>query len=145
LTVLDFAQGAAVLASHPHGIVAFFHKPCLIDDQYTIGLAHLVLEQAMIRLQHRRFIPQCLTDKALHGPYLATLHLQGHRFNGFAFQGTELAYHIVEKLVPRFLAGKTRPKGGVEPTEFVHEMVNIASRKCKLGNSKRLVCCPTSR
>jgi hypothetical protein len=53
--------------------------------------------------------------------------------------------HIVEKLVPRFLPGKTRPKGGMELTEFVHERVDIVSRERKLGNSKRLPCRPTHR
>jgi hypothetical protein len=99
----------------------------------------------MRRLQHRRFLPQRITDEALHGPHLATLHLQGQRFDGFAFQGTALAHHRVEKLVPRFLSGKTRPTGGVEPTEFVYERVKIASRECKLGHGKRLVCRPTCR
>jgi hypothetical protein len=145
LTVLDLPQGATVLASHPHGIGAFFHEPRFIDDQHAIGLAHLVLDQAMIRFQHRRFIPQRIADEALHGPHLAALYLQGHRFDGFTFQGAELAYHIVEKLVPRFLAGETCPKGGVEPAEFVHKRVDIAPGERKLGNGNHLVCRPTRR
>jgi hypothetical protein len=121
LTVLDFPQGAAVLAGHAHRVLPFFRKPCLIDDQDAIGLAHLVLDQAMIRLQHRCFIPQRITDEALHSPHLATFHLQGDGLDRFALDGAELAHHIVEKLVPRFLPGQTRPKGRVESTEFVHE------------------------
>jgi hypothetical protein len=54
-------------------------------------------------------------------------------------------HHIGEKLVPRFLAGKTRPKGGMELTEFVQKSVDIAARECKLGHGKRLVCRPTRR
>jgi hypothetical protein len=99
----------------------------------------------MIRLQHGVFVPERLTDKPLHRPDLAALDLQGHRFDGFAFQGTELAHHIVEKLVPWFLTGKTRAKGGVEPPEFVHKRVEIAPRERKLGNGKRLPCRPTRR
>ena len=145
LTVLDLPQRSAVLAGHTYGVLPFFRKPCLIDDQHAIGLAHLVLDQAMIRLQHGRFVPERVTDEPLHRSDLATFHLQGHRFDRFAFERAELPHHIIEKLVPRCLPGKTRAKGGVEPTEFVHKRVDIAPSERTLGNGKRLVCRPTHR
>src|SRR5262249_59167959 len=92
------------------------------------GLAHLLLDQAMIGLQHGVFIPERLTDEPLHRPDLAALHLQGYRFDGFAGEGTELPHHRVEKLVPWFLPGKTRPKGRMEPTEFVHKRGSHVAR-----------------
>jgi hypothetical protein len=125
--------------------LAFFDEPRFIDDQDPIGLTQFVLEQAVICLQHDRFIPERVTDEPLHRPDTAALHLQGHRFDGLAFQSAELTHHIIEKLVPRFLPGKTRAKGGMEPTEFVHKRVNIAPGERKLGNGKRLVCRPTRR
>ena len=145
LTVLHLAQRAAILAGHPDGVLPFFREPRLIDDQHPIRLTHLVLEQAVIGLQHDRFIPERVTDEALHRPDLAAFHLPGHRFDRFAFERAELTHHRVEKLVPRLLPGKTPPKGGVEPTELVHEGIKIAPCKCKLGNSKRLPCRPTCR
>src|SRR5215813_1306352 len=99
----------------------------------------------MIRLPHGRFVPERVTDEPLHRPDLATFHLQGHWFDRFAFERAKLPHHIVEKLVPRFLPGKTPPKGGVKPTEFVHEGIKIAPCKRKLGNNKRLPCRPTCR
>src|SRR5262245_26932968 len=80
----------------------------------------------MIRLPHGLFIPERVTDEPLHRPDLAPFHAECHRLNRLPFQGTELAHHIIEKLVPRFLPSKTGPKSGVEPAEFVHVRVDIA-------------------
>src|SRR5262245_56114607 len=145
LTMLHLAQRPAILAGHSDRVLAFFHEPRLIDNQHASRLAHLVLDQAMIRLPHSPFVPQRLTDEALHRPALAALHLQGHRCDRLAFKHAELAYHIVENLVPRLLPGKTGPKGRVEPTAFIHERLNIAPCQGKLGNRKRLPCRPTRR
>jgi hypothetical protein len=99
----------------------------------------------MIRLPQGVFIPERIAHEPLHRPDFAAFHLEGHGFDRFAFQGTELAHPIIKKLVPRFLPGKTRAKGGVEPTKFVHERINITPGECKLGNSKRLPSRPTRR
>jgi hypothetical protein len=145
LTLLHLAERTAILPGHSHGLLPFFHKARLIHHQHALGITHLGGDQPMIRLAHLVFVPDIITDEALHAADVAPRDLECHGLNGCAFEFTELAHHIVEKLVPRFLAGKTRPKGGVESTEFVQERVNIASREGKLGNGKRLVCRPTSR
>jgi hypothetical protein len=116
-----------------------------VDLDIRLGVDPRKADQMVRGVAHLDLIPRNIADKALHPTDGTPLDLQGHRFDGFAFQGTELAHHIVEKLVPRFLADKTRPKGGVEPTEFIHKRVNIAACERKLGNGKRLVCRPTCR
>src|SRR5262249_54924592 len=145
LAMLHLPYGAAVLAGDPPRVVAFFCKAGLIEGQHPPALAPLLLAPAPTRLHQRRFLPERPTDAPLHRPDLAALHLQGYRFDGFAGEGTELPHHRVEKLVPWFLPGKTRPKGRMEPTEFVHKSVDFAPSERKLGNGKRLVCRPTGR
>src|SRR5262249_4292078 len=145
LAILHLPYGAAVLAGAPPGGLALFCKARLLEDQHPTGPAHLLLDHALICPQHGVVIPERLTEEPLHRPDLAALHLQGYRFDGFAGEGTELPHHRVEKLVPWFLPGKTRPKGRMEPTEFVHKSVDLAPSERKLGNGKRLVCRPTGR
>src|SRR2546427_2172702 len=41
-----------------------------------------------------------VSPEPLHRPDLAPFHLQGQRFDRFAFEGAELPHHIIEKLVP---------------------------------------------
>jgi hypothetical protein len=96
----------------------------------------------MVRLPHGRFIPERLTDEPLHRPDIASCHAECHRLNRLPCEGAELAHHVVEKLVPRFLPGKTGPKGRVEAAEFAYKRINIAARERKLGNGK---CLPSVR
>jgi hypothetical protein len=51
----------------------------------------------------------------------------------------------MEKLLARFLAGKTVPKSRMELPERIHGSMDIAARERKLGHGKRLVYRPTRR
>ena len=97
MPVRDFAQGAAGGAGHAYGVLAFFRHSCLIDDPHPLGLAHLVVAQAMLPLPHGRFVPERIAHEPRHRPPVAALHLPGHRFAGLAFAGTALPHQRVEK------------------------------------------------
>jgi hypothetical protein len=57
----------------------------------------------------------------LHGPHLGALHVQGDRLNGFPLQLAHLAGHILMKVLPRLLTGKTIGKLGVKSFELFHK------------------------
>src|SRR2546428_10747753 len=123
LTILHFAQGATVLPGHAYRVLAFFDKARLIDDQHAIGLPHLVCHEVMIRLTHRVLIPHIIAHAALHAPNVAPVDAAGHGLNGFAFQGTEWADQVVEKIPPGPAPPKTAPEGAMKargsPTQSV--------------------------
>ena len=81
LTILDLAQGAAVLPRDPHRIVALFDKARLIEHQDTIGLTHLLGYELMVVPPHLCLIPQHITDEPLQPTDGASLNLEGHRLN----------------------------------------------------------------
>jgi len=122
-----------------------FRAPRLSDEQPPIRLTHLVLEHAVRGLPHARFLPERVTDEALHRPDLAACHLSGHRVDRCACARAALPPHRVAKRVPRLWLGQTPPTGGVEPTECVHERIQIAPCQGQLGHSKQLPCRPICR
>jgi hypothetical protein len=97
----------------------------------------------MVVPHHLLFIPDHITDKALHPPDGAALHLEGHGLDGLAFQLTELPYHIVKEMDTRLTACKTVVKGGLELPEFLYESLHIAGDDIKRGNGKAFTCGPT--
>jgi len=69
--------------------------------------------------------------------------MQGHRLDGLAFEGTQLAHQIVKKLGTRLIAAKTVVKGGLELPQVVHEAFHITADNVKRGNGKIITFGPT--
>jgi hypothetical protein len=81
LTILDFAQGAAILPRDPHRVLALFHKARLIEPQDPIRLTHLVGHKLMVVPHHLFLIPPHITDEPLQPADGAPLNLEGHWLN----------------------------------------------------------------
>ena len=74
LTSLDLAQGAAVLPGNPHGVLAFLHKACLIEQQHAVWSTHRIGHALMVIPAPLLLIPPHITDEALPPPDGAPLH-----------------------------------------------------------------------
>ena len=99
----------------------------------------------MIRLTHRVLIPPIIAHAALHAPNVAPVDVEGHGLNGFAFQGTELADHVVEEMLAGLAPRKTPPELVMERLEFVKKSVNIARGEIKLREGESLAFGPMCR
>src|SRR6266498_2957129 len=144
LTILHLTQGATVLPRHTHRLPALFGKSRLINKQYPLGISHIVMEQAMVRPTHLRFIPHPIADESLHRTDVSPFHLQCHRLDRFAFQGTELPHHVPKELRPRLAPRKTLAEGFMKTPQFVQESCDIALNKRKLWDGKHLAFGPIS-
>ena len=82
----------------------------------------------MIRLAHRVFIPDIIAQAALHAANVAPRDLECHGLDGFAFECTELAHHVVEEVLAGLTASKTGPEVVMERPEFIQESFDIARR-----------------
>jgi hypothetical protein len=99
--------------------------------------------QTMVRPEHLGVIPDRVTDAALHRPHVSALYLEGHGFDRFAFQITELTHHIVEEVIPGLAPRKAIVKCGMKAVQFVHKTFDIAGIKRKLGDSEHVPFRPT--
>jgi hypothetical protein len=97
----------------------------------------------MVRPEHLGVIPDRVTNAALHRPHIPALHLEGHGFDRFAFQMTELAHHVVEEMVPGLAPRKAIAKGSMKAVQFVHKACDIAGLKRKLGDGEHVPFGPT--
>jgi hypothetical protein len=57
--------------------------------------------------------------------------LQGNGCDRFAFECTELAHHVAEKMIARLTALKTMSESGMEPTELVDKILDIIGSQLK--------------
>src|SRR6266511_2281362 len=144
LTILDLAQGTTVLPRHAHRLAALFGKSRLIKHQHPLDISQIVMEQAMIRPTHLPFIPDDVADQSLHRTDVPPVHLQRHRLDRLAFEGTELPDHVPKELRPRLAPRKTLAEGFMKTPPFVQESCDIALNKRKLWNGKHLAFGPTS-
>src|SRR5918999_5567092 len=135
LTIFHLPQRPTVLPGDTGGIVALFDKARLIEDQYSIVIAHLICHQMVVLPPHLIFVPHHITDKALHATDVAARDLEGHRLNGFALEGTDLAHHVVEKMLTRLTSGKAIMEGRLERAKLIHEPFYIAGEHLERGNS----------
>src|SRR5919197_4660679 len=92
---------------------------------------------------HPVFIPDRITDTALHGPNVAPLHFQSDRLDRLALQITELPNHIAKKVFPRFAPRKAIGECLMKPLQFLHEPIDIARGQIQLGNRESFACGPT--
>ena len=58
---------------------------------------------------------------------------RAHGLDGFAFELTELAHHIIEEMRTRLTACKTVMKGGLELPQFAHEAFHITGTRSNVG------------
>src|SRR5918992_1553013 len=143
LTIFHLPQRPTVLPGNTGGIVALFDKARLLEDQYPIAIAHLICHQMVVLPPHLIFVPHPITDKALHATDVGVHDLDGHRLNGFALEGTELAHHVVEKMLTRLTSGKTVMACGLERAKLIHEPFYIAGEYLERGNSNSAAFSPT--
>jgi len=94
----------------------------------------------MVRLAHQVFIPHIIAHAALHAPHVAPLNLESHGLDGFAFQCTALADHVVEEMLAGLAPRKTPPELIMESLEFVKESVDITLGEIKRRNGEHLAC-----
>ena len=92
----------------------------------------------MVRLAHQVCIPDIITHAALHPPDVAACDAQSHGLDGFAFQRTELADHVVEKVLAGLAPRKTPSEAVVKRPEFIKESVDITGDEIKLWHGKHL-------
>src|SRR5215813_4559715 len=97
----------------------------------------------MVRPTHLHFIPDHLADESLHRTDVPPVHLQRHRLDRFAFEGTELPYHVPKELLPRLAPRKTPGERRMKTPQFVQESFDITLRKRKLRDGKHLAFSPT--
>src|SRR5207248_2609420 len=83
-------------------------------------------------LEHLGLIPRHVTDPSLHRSHAAGLTLQGDRFDGFAFEGAELPYHIPQDMVPRLASPKAWSEGRVKYPKFVEEPLDVTDADIEL-------------
>src|SRR5215831_6099495 len=119
LTILHTAQARTILAGDPDRVFPLFGEARLVKDQDPLGLAHIVVDQAMVGVPHLRLIPDDLTETPLHRPHVAAFYPQRDGLDRFAFQGTELAYHIAKEMLPRLAPGKTLVEDCMKTPQFV--------------------------
>jgi len=129
LTVVHFADSAAVLSGNADRVLAFFDETAFIKNQCTFRATEIVIYDTTIFGNHFLFIPRRIADKTLHSSDMTFFHGQGDRLNGFAFKWTELPSHIVKKVLPGFTTLKAIAKLFVKANEFVHKILNIAFAK----------------
>jgi len=67
----------------------------------------------------------------LHGSDTTGVDLQCYRFDGFAFEHTQLANHVPKEMLARLTPPKTRPEGGMKGTEFVEAFRDLTSTYVK--------------
>src|SRR5262249_50712334 len=87
---LCLAEITAILPGHSHGLLPFFHKARLLHEQHACGLTHLSGDKPMIRLAPLVFVPDIITDEALHAAHVAARDLECHGLNGHPFQYAHL-------------------------------------------------------
>jgi hypothetical protein len=139
LTMLHLAESTAILPGHSHGLLPFFHKARLLHHQHALGITHLGGDQPMIRLAPLVFVPDIITDEALHAADVAPRDLECHGLNGFAFECTELAHHIVEEMPAGLATSKTGAEVVMESLEFIQESFDIAGGELKPWEGEPLV------
>jgi hypothetical protein len=76
LAFVYLADGAAILAPHSYGIIAFFNKAGFIKDYSTLRVANIVIYQTTIFEPDGCVVPRGITDKTLHGPDITALDSQ---------------------------------------------------------------------
>jgi hypothetical protein len=79
-----------------------------------------------------------LADEALQATDLAALDMQGHGFDGFAFERAQLTRQIMEKMLPGFSAHKTPLKDPMKGTKRVKKSLDIGRRQVKWGHDIRV-------
>jgi hypothetical protein len=123
--------------------MTFFREARLIEDHHSLRGSHIFMHQTMVRPEHLGVIPDRITDAARPRPHVPALHLEGYGFDRFAFQLTELAYHVMEEMVPGFAPRTALAKGGMKAVQFVHKAFDIAGIKRKLGDGEHVPFGPT--
>src|SRR6266511_2235938 len=144
LPILHLAQGATVLPRHAHRLAALFGKSRFIKHQHPLGISQIVMEQAMVRPTHLHFLPDHVADASLQRTDAPTIHLQRHRLDRVAFEGTELPHHGPKELLARLAPRNTLAEGFMKPPQCVQESFDIALRQRTLRDGKYLAFGPTS-
>jgi hypothetical protein len=93
----------------------------------------------MVRFAHAVCVPDIIAHTALHPPDVAACDVQRHRLDGLAFQRTQLANHVVEKVLAGLASRKTPSEAVVKRPEFIKESVDIMGDEIKLRDGEPFV------
>lgn len=93
----------------------------------------------MVGLEHVLFVPEGITEEALHPPDRAALDPQHHRLDRLACEPTVLAYHIGKALGARLTPCKAVMADGLELLQCLDRPFHIAWEGVPGRNGKRAI------
>src|SRR5215510_12595285 len=68
--------GSDNIGGRPDRVFPLFGEACFVKDQEAVGLAHVIVDQAMVGVPHLRVIPDNLTETPLPRPHVAAFDPQ---------------------------------------------------------------------
>jgi hypothetical protein len=93
----------------------------------------------MVSLPHLICFPDIIADEAWHASDVTAFDMNRHGLNGLSLKRTELACHVVQKMLTGFAAHKTRMKSLVELMELVEKSLHIGAGQGKVGLNIRVL------